>query len=377
MRDPSRIHEKDCTSRSLFIPRSVSMGLKGFQRGWCCWPIIEDEKRRIRCLRRRHKGLTCIVAASTVFSSAFLSMSTHVSVPLPFASVIIPVRNRSEMLRHCLTAVSRQSYPRDCFEIIVVDNHSDEKIEDVCSPFAPVRLLRSNEGGSYSARNVGIKSARGTIIAFTDSDCMPRQDWLQRGVDALLKGNADIIAGAIRFTPPAGGDLNVYEALEESYFNMANQRRSVENRFGATANLFTRRIAFEIVGGFNNQMMSGGDKEWCFRAFERGLKISYCENTLVWHPRRSTLRDLTLLIRRGAGGQQDLLMRRGRVWTAIWHFFRDFPLSPCIPVLGFSCSKVLGFRKRMIATCVLFFISIVATFERIKVVCGGRVFRGD
>jgi glycosyltransferase involved in cell wall biosynthesis len=66
-----------------------------------------------------------------------------------------------------------QSYPKSLYEIIFVDNGSVENIEVLVSQFPQTSFTNEPKPGSYAARNKRISIARGEIIAFTDSDCVP------------------------------------------------------------------------------------------------------------------------------------------------------------------------------------------------------------
>ena len=87
----------------------------------------------------------------------------------PFFSVVIPTYNRCDMLRAALDSVRRQTFTD--YEVIVVDSLSDDGTEAMIAGLnAPVRYIREKNGGPGPARNIGIRAAEGTYIAFLDSD---------------------------------------------------------------------------------------------------------------------------------------------------------------------------------------------------------------
>ena len=137
----------------------------------------------------------------------------------PFVSVIIPVYNDTERLNKCLHLLQNQTYPQNRYEVIVVDNGSEENIESIVSNYTQARITDENRPGSYAARNKGISLARGEIIAFTDSDCLPELDWIQKGVANLLKNeNCGLVGGKINLffkdinQPKA---VELYESIHE------------------------------------------------------------------------------------------------------------------------------------------------------------------
>src|SRR4051794_2931850 len=107
----------------------------------------------------------------------------------PRASIIIPVRDDSARLQTCLEALDRQSLA-GALEILVVDNGSSDDPEAVVRGFPRARLLHEAEPSSYAARNLGVREASGAIFAFTDSDCIPASDWIERGVAAIEQAEA-------------------------------------------------------------------------------------------------------------------------------------------------------------------------------------------
>lgn len=105
----------------------------------------------------------------------------------PFVSIIIPVYNDNDFLKVCLAALTKQTYSKDHFEIIVVDNNSTEDVSQITNRFEQVTLTHESIAGSYIARNKGLSLAKGEIIAFTDADCIPQSDWLEKGIATLTQ----------------------------------------------------------------------------------------------------------------------------------------------------------------------------------------------
>lgn len=211
----------------------------------------------------------------------------------PFVSVVIPVYNDHERLLHCLEALERQTYPREDYEIIVVDNNSSEKIRphDI-NRYEHAKLEFEKQRGAYAARNRGIKVSKGDIIAFTDSDCRPAQDWIEKGVDNISAvPGIGFLGGKIKVVPADKNNPSSVE-LWECMFAFPQNRLVEERHFAATANMFTFRTVLEKEGCFRQEMLSGGDMEWGNRIYSRGYEISYSDDVVVIHPARRTLREL-------------------------------------------------------------------------------------
>lgn len=208
----------------------------------------------------------------------------------PFVSVVIPVLHNLKGLRQCLESLERQSYPRDWFEVLVVDNATTPEVESMLprNRFR-ARVLHAPRSGSYRARNLGVREARGSIFAFTDSDCLPDRTWIEGGVHALTSArNCGLVGGRIEVFAEHSSRPNPVEHYE--MIDAFRQKRFImKKNFSATANLFTSRETLKTVGLFNPALQSGGDVEWGRRVHRHGLQLLYGENVVVRHPARSTL----------------------------------------------------------------------------------------
>ncbi|NLE46605.1 MAG: glycosyltransferase family 2 protein, partial [Chloroflexi bacterium] len=163
----------------------------------------------------------------------------------PFVSVIVPVYNDMQGVRILTQALLAQDYPDSAFEVILVDNNSTDGTLDVLRDIRqehPERIrvaIEDSVRSSYAARNKGIEVARGEILAFTDADCIPKQDWLSAGVRAFDASGARCGGGAITFV------LRSYRPNLYEYYDAAtrlDQMRYVEQvGFAATANFLAYR----------------------------------------------------------------------------------------------------------------------------------------
>lgn len=284
------------------------------------------------------------------------------------ASVIVPVFDNADPLRACLRALGAQVFPAGRFEVIVIDNGSADGSPRVAEA-AAVRVATELTPGSYAARNRGVSLARGQILAFTDSDCVPDPFWLARGVEHIRREPGTVIAGHIELrvaSPAAPTAVELYER-----FTALQQRRYVEEGgFGATANLFVTRSVFDRVGGFDASLKSGGDVEWCQRAVVAGCRLRYAEDVRVSHPARRTWADLHRKVVRTIGGAHDLkgrarLLGIGRRAVSDWipplRYAREAWRSPTLPVRSQKL-QVIG---------VMFGVRYAEAIERLRLRLGG------
>jgi len=229
----------------------------------------------------------------------------------PFVSVIIPTLNRHHLLTKCLRALENQSYPSNSYEIIVVDNGSDKSDCEV-NEFKHVQLTCELQKGSYAARNKGISLSKGSVIAFTDSDCIPTSDWIKKGVAKLLsEPRCGLVAGHIKVcikNPRKPTAVELYDSLYG--FPQKKYIHAKKYRFGVTANLFTFKHVIEKIGAFDTRLKSGGDWEWSWRVHSAAYCLTYAEDACVIHPALRSFDELHKKAVRVILGHHELKKRK-------------------------------------------------------------------
>ena len=111
----------------------------------------------------------------------------------PDYSIIVPTYRRRDSLARCLKAIEALDFPRDRFELLVVDDGSPVPPADLVASVdrsLDARLVCAPHGGPSAARNTGADLARGRYLVFTDDDCAPHPDWLtaiDRAISASVK----------------------------------------------------------------------------------------------------------------------------------------------------------------------------------------------
>ena len=194
-------------------------------------------------------------------------------VPFEKLSIIIPARNEEKNIRACLESVINQTYPSELFEIIVVDDHSEDATASIVSQFAKsgVKLISlrdeiANEGTTIAykkkAIETGIKYARGILIITTDADCIVPNDWLLTIAHFHFLKKPVFIAAPVKIQPTKtlsslfqSMDFAVLQGITaasvyKGFHNMCNG-----------ANLAYEKSAFIEVRGFEgiNHIASGDD----------------------------------------------------------------------------------------------------------------------
>jgi glycosyltransferase involved in cell wall biosynthesis len=225
------------------------------------------------------------------------------SEPL-LVSVIIPTYQDWVRCFECLDALRDQTLDPSVFEIIVVNNDPADRCPDVGRLADNVMILEEAAPGSYAARNAGVAASSGTLLAFTDSDCRPSPQWLQKAVETVEANQGSVrVTGPIEiFRPSDCGEL-AYLYDRKFAFNQSSTKRY---EHAVTANLIVPREMFNLVGFFNASMMSGGDFEWDNRAAKLGVSLVFNQEAVVRHPSRRSVAELSTKARRVAGGSVAL-----------------------------------------------------------------------
>lgn len=284
----------------------------------------------------------------------------------PFVSVIVPIYEHWYVAHRLFEAFAAQTLPADRYELIVVDNGSPLVAIPENLP-ANARVLHCATPGSYAARNMGVQHARGSILVFTDADCIPDPHWLE-GMVAAMNAGASLVAGDIRMitmnpTPSAAEMFDLLSGLP--------QRRYVSRGYAATANLAATRQLYDAVGGFNENHMSGGDAEFCRRARAAGATLVFSAESIVRHPARDGWDELETKARRKIGGQ----LRRQSGGVAFVRLLALMAARPLRDVGRFLGASEFPLRYRLTAIAVRFRLAFVEFAEVMRLRAGGRVER--
>lgn len=285
----------------------------------------------------------------------------------PFVSTIIPVLNDPERLQLCLEALENQTYPKHLYEVLVIDNGSDESIEPIIRQFKQAKMLVETAPGSYTARNKGILHAKGEVLAFTDADCIPHSDWLEKGTAHLLSvPNCGLVGGKIQFSFKNPNRPTAAELYDQFFF--LQQEYYLENeKFAATANVFTYKQVFEQVGLFNSTLKSGGDREWGNRVFAAGYTQSYASDAAISHPARDSVKQLQKKVTRVARATYNLNRHRPKFPLLLLKFILS-DLKPPLRIwfrVG-NNNRPNDFKYKLDFIALLIWMKLVKAGEKIR-----------
>lgn len=221
----------------------------------------------------------------------------------PVVTVVVPVRNGADSITACLDGLAAQAQA-PAFDVVVVDNDSDDDTTEVARRHAVgARVVREQRRGSYAARNAGIAAANGSVLAFTDADCVPEPGWLAAAAAAVDRGT-DLAAGRIVMQHSSRpGTVERYDSAV--YLRQEDLVR--HHGWAVTANLVVRRSVIDAVGPFDPSLPSGGDREFCKRAVGAGHRLDYVADAIVRHRPRTRLREIWRVNRRIGSGFHRLV----------------------------------------------------------------------
>ena len=204
-------------------------------------------------------------------------------------SVVIPTKNRPELLHRCVMGVLRQ----ECnfsFEVIVV-NDGGCSVEATAELDDRVRVIEAKGHGPGAARNLGIDAASGELVAFTDDDVIPDESWLNAAVSVLRESDAVGVVGRV--------DSPFWDPLYEH-----SVRGDCVGGIFLTCNVVYRRSALEVVGGFDTGFpyAHAEDRDLGYRLQEIGT-VLYEPRMRVLHPSRPI--GFLAIVRRGRLVESD------------------------------------------------------------------------
>lgn len=209
-------------------------------------------------------------------------MTTGLPAPPIDVSVIVPFHDAERHLDECIRALLDQDFPADRYEILLVDNNSNDGSRAIVARYPGVRLLSESRIGAYAARNHAVVESRGSVIAFTDADCAPGRTWLSQMVACLRDPHVDLVLG--RPLPSGSRLLNLVEAYESERTAYVFASGVQARYYGYTNNMAVHRAVFDAVGPFHG-LGRGADMIFVHQTAERGLigAVRYVPEACVRH----------------------------------------------------------------------------------------------
>ncbi|MFC1633812.1 glycosyltransferase [Planctomycetota bacterium] len=196
-------------------------------------------------------------------------------------SVIIPAYNSEKSIGQCLKALSEQSYPADSYEVIVVDDGSIDNTPTIAQDHT-IQYIRQENKGPAAARNNGAQKAKGDIILFTDSDCVPEAHWIREMVKSFEDSKVMAVKGAYR-TRQNGLMARFAQVEFEERFEMLKKVENIDMVDTYSAGF--RKEMFVDLGGFDTSfpVANNEDTELSYRMSAQGYKMVFNPKAIVYH----------------------------------------------------------------------------------------------
>jgi glycosyltransferase involved in cell wall biosynthesis len=220
-------------------------------------------------------------------------------------SVILPIRNEEMFIEESLNSLLEQDYDTGHCEIIVIDDHSNDRSSEIVQRYVdrdlPIRLLANTKTGTASARNKALETSRGEIVVNFSAHATATNSFLNTLVTKLLGSGPSIAGVGCRHETPSsdpllsriiGLALSTYlGGLGSTYSQPLSERYVTSTSFTAY-----RREIFKAIGTFDETLEPmGEDLDFNLRLREKGYRILFTPDALVYHHKD---RSLSRFIRR-------------------------------------------------------------------------------
>lgn len=201
-------------------------------------------------------------------------------------SVIVPAYNSEKTIERCLRSLESQTYSKDSFEIIVVDDGSTDKTKKIVRHFPNVRYYNKKNEGPAAARNFGAKQALGDILLFIDSDCEADEQWISEMVRPFEQPSTQAVKGIYRTKQKGLVSKLVQIEFEERYDKMARSKGLDFMDFSAGA---IRKATFDQQGGFRQDLKMSEDVQFAYQLSKAGHTIVFTKKAIVYHSHPATV----------------------------------------------------------------------------------------
>jgi glycosyltransferase involved in cell wall biosynthesis len=276
----------------------------------------------------------------------------------PTISIVVPTLNNEATIRKCLDSIARVDYPKRNIDVILLDCGSTDQTIHIAKDF-PIRIAIEPGKPRGATYNRGLKMTRNQYIAYVDGDGYVSEDWIREGVEML---DADTACAAVYFPSEIPSDttflqraIGIYQ-LKGKLVAVVNQEQT-----GAGANgALYRRTAVDSVGGFDEQLTYGQERELDIRLNQSGYRIKIGKSNRVFHYPRSTLGGLFTQNFAGGIGYATRFVTAKKSRMLLYILLRSFvAVLPLLTLILYLKSSVLF---ELAAVCITIFSAAYLTY---------------
>jgi glycosyltransferase involved in cell wall biosynthesis len=276
----------------------------------------------------------------------------------PFVSIVIPAYNAQNTISLAIKGCLRQDYPLSLLEIIVVDDGSTDNTRKIVSQFESVRYMYQTNHGPASARNNGMHHAKGSLVAFLDSDCVPRKSWISKMISRYTSD--DIVCVGSRYGLRNRGNFIACCIYFE--FLIRYKRMPRHPKFLGSHGYSFRKSFLVEIGGYSEEytMASHEDNELAYRIISKGYITYFDKSNIVDHHFPTNFfKYLRVQLWHGYWRMKLYVdhphMVTGDDYTDIWDYMQPpFTLALLVLIPFYFISPIFLFLELTILTMIIF-----------------------
>jgi len=206
-------------------------------------------------------------------------------------SIVIPTLNRARYLDGCLGSLADLDYPKNSYEVVVVDGGSTDDTPKIVNnyeaKFSSLKFLIERKNGSSAARNLGFHNVENQYVALTDDDALVGTDWLKNLMSKAERHK--VLVGKV--VSHATGKVQ-YGSRRSTFIGGSVRLPLFLKRYansGCTCNMLVPKNVWLKVGGFDEELIAAfDDSSFCLRALQNGYHVQFADDAAVFHRRELT-----------------------------------------------------------------------------------------
>ena len=293
---------------------------------------------------------------------------------LPSVSIIIPFREKDELLNRAVRSCLDLDYPSQKKEIVLAFNGTGAIPEiDEYGQEHNIKVVHCSQQNPYMARNAAASAASGEILLFTDSDCAVASCWAKELAVSLNRADACAVFGRVKAYMP---EKPIEYFADDNVF----QQSTMPFEYLLAGNCAIKKDVFEDVGGFDSSFFSCGDIDLSMTLEKNAHNIEYNPKAVVFHKHRENIAGLFLQYLKYGAGWADLKKKWGRN-IKVYPVFRRILIAPLF-LIGSVCGIIISLAPGLnapekAARRRLLYLAAVNTALALGYITGSLVRRTD
>jgi len=236
----------------------------------------------------------------------------------PYVSVVIPTYNRSNILALCLDSLFNQTYPKDRYEIIIVNDGSKDNTEDVLREFekkAPCGFtwVSQKNQGITTAENAGLSRTKGTIVCYTADDCIIDKNWIHHLVNGFTNDKIGAVGGKVVSYQT---NTLIQQFIEDA--QILDQATFFKRNTLITGSAAYRKQVLTDIHGFDTFLIACEDLDLSIKTQLLGYSLTYNPEAVVYHDHPATVKGLFFQQYRNGKGYVQLHRKYGRTYNLVY-----------------------------------------------------------